>query len=147
MTAQHRVYHRTRGLKSRDFDEHPDKGLHVAIDSKHAHRSSPCLGTRLSNVVSRRYSASEIGGPFMSRSAAMAELGELSKKVRTSCFSADRLASPGFAAGKYTYRGPSYARPRRPRSIMMSSSLRTLEPPGASGSSDLISSAVARLRR
>src|SRR6185295_1966867 len=102
MTAQHRVHDRARGLKSRDFDEHPGKGLHVAIDSKHAHRFSPCLGSRLSSVVSRRYSASEIGGPFMSRSAAIAELGEPLKKVRTSCFSADRLASSGFAAGKYT---------------------------------------------
>src|SRR5437763_6660696 len=100
--TERRVYDRACGLESRDFDEHPDNGLHVAIDSKHAHHSSPCLGTRFSNVVSRRYSASEIGGPLMSRSAAIAKLGELLKKVRSNCFSADRLAFSGFADGKYT---------------------------------------------
>src|SRR5580765_1765736 len=106
-----RVYDRARGLESRTFDQHPDNGLHVAVDSKHAHRSTPRLGSRFSNVVSRRYSACEIGGPLMSRSAAIAKLGELLKKVRSNCFSADRLAFSGFAAGKYTYRGPSYSRP------------------------------------
>ena len=43
----------------------------------------------------------------MSSSAAIAEPGELLKNVWTSCFRADRLASSGFTAGKYTYRGPS----------------------------------------
>src|SRR5262249_11108476 len=61
--------------------------------------------------------------------------------------SADRLASSGLTAGKYTKRGPSYSRARSPRSIMISSSLRTLDGLDASGSSSRISSTVARWRR
>ena len=74
----------------------------------------PVPASRFSRLLRRRYSAAESGVDVMSSSAAIAEPGELLKNVRTSCFSADRLASSGLTAGKYTKRGPSYSRASRP---------------------------------
>src|SRR5262245_61820152 len=71
-----------------------------AEDLRCDHRLPPCSWARFSSAESRSYSSSEIGPPCMSRSAAAAEPGELLKKVRTSCFEAERLASAGVAAGK-----------------------------------------------
>ena len=48
---------------------------------------------RLRSALSRLYSSSDSGSASMSSSAAAADPGESSKNVRTSCFSAERLAS------------------------------------------------------
>ena len=65
-----------------------------------AHRLPPCSRPRLRSALSRLYSSSDSGSPAMSSSAAAADPGESSKNVRTSCFSAERLASSGVAAGE-----------------------------------------------
>ncbi len=89
-----------------DADEHgrleddPERGGYGEIDCEGAHRSSPCSRARFSSWLRCRYSSAESGADVTSSSAAMAEPVELSKNVCSSCFSADRLASSGFNAGK-----------------------------------------------
>src|SRR6185436_3356502 len=110
------------------------------------HRVPPDSRAFFRSALSRLYSASDSGSSAASSRAAIAELAESLKKVCRSCRIADRLASSGFATGKYTNRGPSYSRARSPRSIMMSSSFRTLDREGGFGSSERRSSTVARRR-
>jgi hypothetical protein len=69
------------------------------VEGERTHRVPPSR-RRFSRALSRLYSSSEIGSASMPSSAAAADPGELSKNVRTSCFSAERLASSGVAAGK-----------------------------------------------
>ena len=98
--AQERGHTAGGAQQQRNLDHQQRRRGHGGIEKGRAHRSSPCSRTRFSRLLKRRYSASDSGVDVMSSSAAIADPVELSKKVRTSCRSADRLASSGFTAGK-----------------------------------------------
>ena len=76
---------RRRRQQQRGLDGDRNREREGGVVQEHAHRLSPSSRTRFRSADNRRYSASVIGSPLMSRSAAMAEPRELSKKVRTSC--------------------------------------------------------------
>src|SRR5262245_7921075 len=70
-------------------------------DEKGGHRLSPCSRERFRSALSRLYSASESAeSPVASSRAAIAELGELSKNVRTRSLRAERPASSWAVDGK-----------------------------------------------
>ena len=99
-SAQERSHTAGCAQQQRNLDHQQRRRGHGGIEKGRAHRSSPCSRTRFSRLLKRRYSASDSGVDVMSSSAAIADPVESSKKVRTSCLSADRLASSGFTAGK-----------------------------------------------
>src|SRR5688572_4798710 len=100
--AQQDLRNRRNGYEHRRLAGNREGGGEHGVDvgEKRVHRSSPCSRTRFSKLFRRRYSAADNGVEVMSSSAAIAEPVELSKNVRTSCWSADRLASSGFTAGE-----------------------------------------------
>src|SRR6185436_18669320 len=76
-----------------------DRGFHK--DGNECHRLSPCSRERFRSALSRLYSASDSAESLVSSSrAAIAELGELSKNVRTRSLRAERPASSWVAEGK-----------------------------------------------